>query len=116
MCGIAGFVGAGVVGVLVRMTAAIQHRGPDSEGLWHDGKTGVFLGFRRLAIIDIAGGAQPMWTRDGQLGVVFNGEIYNHAELRAELIALGHEFATDHSDTEVLLHAYRAWEIGRAHV
>ena len=109
MCGIAGFVGAGDVGVLARMTAAIRHRGPDSEGLWHDGKTGVFLGFRRLAIIDLVGGAQPMWTSDGQLGVVFNGEIYNHAELRAELQALGHEFATDHSDTEVLLHGYRAW-------
>ena len=109
MCGIAGFTGQGDIGILGRMTAAIQHRGPDSEGLWHEEKAGVFLGFRRLAIIDLADGAQPMWTRDGQLGVVFNGEIYNHAELRAELSALGHQFTTDHSDTEVLLHAYRAW-------
>jgi asparagine synthase (glutamine-hydrolysing) len=109
MCGIAGFVGTGDLGDLTRMTTAIRYRGPDAEGLWHDAKAGVFLGFRRLAIVDLVGGTQPMWTRDGQLGVVFNGEIYNHAELRAELQALGHEFVTDHSDTEVLLHGYRAW-------
>jgi asparagine synthase (glutamine-hydrolysing) len=91
------------------MTEAIRHRGPDAEGHWVEESAGVFLGFRRLAIIDLAGGNQPMWTRDGALGVVFNGEIYNHAELRAELQALGHVFQTDHSDTEVLLHGYRAW-------
>lgn len=90
-----------------RMTDAIRHRGPDAEGLWNDGR--VFLGFRRLAIIDIEGGNQPMWTADGQLGVVFNGEIYNHASLRRELEKLGRVFRTDHSDTEVLLHAYAQW-------
>lgn len=109
MCGIAGFAGAGELADLTRMTAVIRHRGPDGEGLWHDPHTRVFLGFRRLAIIDLAGGAQPMWTADGEIGVVFNGEIYNHAELRRELEALGHIFLTDHSDTEVLLHGYRAW-------
>ncbi len=91
------------------MTEAIRHRGPDAEGHWVEEKERVFLGFRRLAIIDLVGGHQPMWTSDGALGVVFNGEIYNHAELRAELQALGHVFQTDHSDTEVLLHGYRAW-------
>jgi asparagine synthase (glutamine-hydrolysing) len=91
------------------MTAAIQHRGPDADGHWMDERTGVFLGFRRLAIVDLSGGAQPMWTRDGQIGVTFNGEIYNHAELRVELKARGCEFMTDHSDTEVLLHGYREW-------
>ena len=109
MCGIAGFAGLGDLGVLRRMTDAIVHRGPDAEGHWAEESAGVFLGHRRLSIMDLTGGAQPMWTRDGQLGVTFNGEIYNHAELRAELKARGCEFATDHSDTEVLLHGYREW-------
>ncbi len=109
MCGIAGFSGSGDAGVLRKMTDAIRHRGPDDDGLWQDEKRRVFLGFRRLAIIDLAGGHQPMFTADGALGVVFNGEIYNHAELRAELQAKGHVFQTDHSDTEVLLHGWREW-------
>ena len=112
MCGLAGFVGRGDRGVLQRMTDAIRHRGPDAEGHWVEESAGVHLGFRRLAIIDLAGGAQPMWTRDGAVGVVFNGEIYNHAELRAELKTRGCEFVTDHSDTEVLLHGYREWGDG----
>ena len=70
---------------------------------------GVHLGHMRLSIIDLAGGAQPMWTADGEVGVVFNGEIYNHAELREELKGPGAVFITDHSDTEVLLQAYRLW-------
>jgi asparagine synthase (glutamine-hydrolysing) len=109
MCGLAGFAGRGDLGVLRRMTAAIAHRGPDADGHWAEESAGVFLGHRRLSIVDLSGGAQPMWTRDGQLGVTFNGEIYNHAELRAELKARGCEFTTDHSDTEVLLHGYREW-------
>ncbi len=109
MCGLAGFVGRGDLGVLRRMTDAIRHRGPDAEGHWSEENPGVFLGHRRLSIIDITCGAQPMWTSDGKLGVTFNGEIYNHVELRAELVRLGCQFATDHSDTEVLLHAYREW-------
>jgi asparagine synthase (glutamine-hydrolysing) len=107
MCGIAGFVGAGTLDDLKRMTDRIQHRGPDGEGHWQEGE--VFLGHRRLSIIDIEGGAQPMWTADERLGVVFNGEIYNHCELRNALVAKGHEFQSDHSDTEVLLHGYREW-------
>jgi len=109
MCGIAGFAGAGDAEVLRRMADAIQHRGPDAAGFWTDAAAGIFLGHRRLSIVDLAGGAQPMWTRDGAYGVTFNGEIYNHAELRAELKARGCEFVTDHSDTEVLLHGYREW-------
>jgi asparagine synthase (glutamine-hydrolysing) len=70
---------------------------------------GVHLGHRRLSIVDIGGGHQPMWTPEASLGVIFNGEIYNHLELRKDLAALGHRFQTDHSDTEVLLHGYRAW-------
>ncbi|MFM8983083.1 MAG: asparagine synthetase B, partial [Spartobacteria bacterium] len=109
MCGIAGFVGAGDGAVLRRMTDRLSHRGPDAEGFFEKPDAGVFLGHRRLSIIDLAGGAQPMFTADGQTAIVFNGEIYNHAELRRELQARGHVFATDHSDTEVLLYAWREW-------
>ena len=91
------------------MTAALVHRGPTAKGSSSTKPARVFLGHRRLAIIDIAGGQQPMWNEDGQVGVVFNGEIYNHAELRAELIRRGHRFASDHSDTEVLVHGYEEW-------
>ena len=109
MCGIAGFVGQGSVEDLKRMTDALIHRGPDEEGLWIDEAKGAYLGHRRLSILDLAGGQQPMWTRDGRLGIVFNGEIYNFAELRQELEDAGHRFETHHSDTEVLLHGYRQW-------
>jgi len=109
MCGIAGFVGRGGKDDLVAMTRALARRGPDAQGLWCDTDRAIYLGHRRLSIIDLSGGAQPMWTLDGELGVVFNGEIYNHLELRATLVGLGHRFTTDHSDTEVLLHGYRQW-------
>lgn len=109
MCGIAGFVGAGDGGVLRRMTRRLVHRGPDAEGFFEKTDAGVFLGHRRLSIIDLEGGAQPMSTADGKTVIVFNGEIYNHAELRLELQGRGYVFATDHSDTEVLLYAWREW-------
>jgi len=109
MCGIAGFVGAGTRDDLRAMNLAQAHRGPDADGQWVDAELPVFLGHRRLSIIDIAGGVQPMWTADGRLGIVFNGEIYNFPELREELVALGSRFTTDHSDTEVILEAYRQW-------
>lgn len=109
MCGIAGFAGAGERSVLERMCDRIAHRGPDAQGYWVAEGAGLYLGHRRLSIVDLAGGAQPMWTRDGQIGVVFNGEIYNHADLREELKRRGCLFETDHSDTEVLLHGYREW-------
>ncbi len=111
MCGIAGILD--LAGrhtpspeVVRAMTETLRHRGPDGEGFYFDGP--VALGHRRLAIIDLAGGAQPMSTLDGRLTVVFNGEIYNYIELREELRSLGHHFATD-SDTEVILAAYREW-------
>ena len=109
MCGIAGFVGAGDGAVLRRMTDRLVHRGPDAEGFFEKPEAGVFLGHRRLSIIDLSGGAQPMSSVDGQTVIVFNGEIYNHAELRRDLLAKGHPFATDHSDTEVLLYAWAEW-------
>ena len=109
MCGIAGFVGAGTLHDLQRMVERLHYRGPDARGFWHDEQRQVFLGHSRLAIIDLTHGAQPMWTADGGLGVVFNGEIYNHFELRAELERRGHVFRSQRSDTEVLLHGYREW-------
>ncbi len=87
----------------------IGHRGPDDSTFWHDGP--FVFGHRRLSIIDLAQGHQPMATDDGRLVVTFNGEIYNYIELREELTKCGHRFRTG-SDTEVLLHGYRAWGIG----
>src|SRR5258706_15427336 len=109
MCGIAGFAGLGTLADLRNMNAAQASRGPDAENVYHDAERGVFLGHLRLSVIDIAGGTQPMWTLDGAIGIVYNGEIYNHAALRAELRGLGAQFVTDLSDTEVLLHEYRQW-------
>lgn len=112
MCGIAGFIGVGADSTLCQMTGALAHRGPDGEGYWIDDDTRAFLGHRRLSILDIAAGSQPMTTMDGELVITFNGEIYNHAELRAALEKRGHRFKTDHSDTEVLLYGYREWGPG----
>jgi asparagine synthase (glutamine-hydrolysing) len=112
MCGICGeirFDGcAAKVPAIVAMTHALAPRGPDGEGLWHDGP--VAFGQRRLAIIDVSdAGAQPM--SDDTCVIVFNGCIYNHHELRRRLEALGHRFRST-SDTEVVLKAYRQWGIG----
>lgn len=109
MCGIAGFAGTGDRDDLAAMTAALRHRGPDGEGLFSDPQMPAHLGHCRLAIIDIAGGSQPMWNEDHTVGIVFNGEIYNHAELRERLVARQHQFKSDHSDTEVLVHGYEEW-------
>src|ERR1041385_4613536 len=109
MCGIAGFVGVGGRSDLTAMTNALAHRGPDGDGEYIDSERRVFLGHRRLAIVDLAGAAQPMWNAEGTIGVVQNGEIYNHLELRRELQAKGYRFQTDHSDTEVLVHGYSEW-------
>ena len=104
MCGIAGAIHRQSVRERVqRMCDSIAHRGPDDEGIHHDGD--VAIGMRRLAIIDVAGGHQPMSNEDGTVWVVFNGEIYNHGLLRAQLQRAGHVFRT-HSDTEVLVHLY----------
>lgn len=108
MCGIAGAVWTDPTRVidpevLRRMVAALAHRGPDADGFYTD--PNAALGHRRLAIIDVACGAQPMANEDDSVWVVFNGEIYNHHELRGELEGRGHRFRT-HSDTEVLVHLY----------
>jgi len=106
MCGIAGYVGAARAELLPQMIHALKHRGPDDEGFHVE--PGVGLGMARLAIIDLAGGRQPMTAAGGALALVFNGEIYNFRDLRRELEARGRAFAT-RSDTEVVLAAYEAF-------
>ncbi len=102
MCGIEGFVGPEDPSALQAMNDALSHRGPDGHGFLSDPSRRVHFAHRRLAILDIQGGAQPMTTADGRLTVTFNGEIYNHRALRSELEAHGRKFVTSHSDTEVL--------------
>jgi asparagine synthase (glutamine-hydrolysing) len=104
VCGICGFSGAPDRNTLARMTETLRHRGPDEAG--YAERSGMSLGMRRLAIVDLASGQQPVANEDETIWVVFNGEIYNHPELRAELERQGHRFRTDHSDTEVLVHLY----------
>jgi len=112
MCGLAGFAGDGGQADIAAMTRALAHRGPDGEGFYRDPEMPVFLGHRRLAIVDLAGGIQPMADAGGDVVVVFNGEIYNHRDLRRDLEARGYEFRTDHSDTEVLVHGWTEWGDG----
>src|SRR5438876_11006391 len=91
---------------IVRIAHSIAHRGPDDEGFFIAGPVG--LGFRRLSIIDLAGGHQPMSDVEETVWIIFNGEIYNYKELRAELQSKGHQFRTN-SDTEVIIHGYKEW-------
>jgi asparagine synthase (glutamine-hydrolysing) len=111
MCGIAGYwnLGSGRPvdpGVIRVMIATLTHRGPDEEGTWQEGE--LALGIRRLRVVDLEGGRQPMSNEDGTVQVVFNGEIYGHRELRRELEGRGHRFRTD-SDTEILAHGWEEW-------
>ena len=111
MCGIAGFASATVLGPEERHRARLMrdvlvHRGPDGAGLWADDH--AILAHRRLSIVDLAGGHQPLSNETGAIWVTFNGEIYNHADVRAELEAAGHEYRT-RSDTETIVHAYEQW-------
>lgn len=114
MCGFVGFIDENDQtydhrAAIVAMTDAIAHRGPDSEGYFNDGRTA--LGFRRLAIIDLAGANQPLYNENRSLVLVFNGEIYNYRELRRQLIAAGHAFSTQ-GDAEVVLHGFEQWGEG----
>jgi asparagine synthase (glutamine-hydrolysing) len=109
MCGICGVAGGDPAAgreLVQRMCSALEHRGPDDEGSVH--LDGVTLGVRRLSIIDLEGGHQPMPNEDSTVWAIQNGEIYNHLELRELLIAAGHSFNTQ-SDTEVLVHGYEEW-------
>jgi len=113
MCGIAGWYARGGrpvdVGTLRAMCATIVHRGPDDEGVLAEGDFG--FGMRRLAIVDLPGGHQPMESDDVRYSVTFNGEIFNYPQLRRELEALGHTFRT-HSDTESVLRGFQSWGAG----
>jgi asparagine synthase (glutamine-hydrolysing) len=109
MCGFGALVdpaGATSDGVTAAMTTALRHRGPDGSGSYRRGP--ALLVHTRLAIIDVGGGDQPLFSEDGSCAVVVNGEIYNHLDLRAELESRGHRFAT-RSDSEVVVHAYEEW-------
>ncbi|PYQ26085.1 MAG: asparagine synthetase B, partial [Acidobacteria bacterium] len=103
MCGIAGIHGAGDVEAMVRR---IAHRGPDDEGVYREGP--VQLAVRRLAVIDLETGHQPLSSPSGRLWIAFNGELFNYLELRRELEGKGHRFRT-RSDTEVVAAAYEQW-------
>ena len=122
MCGIAGYISKqprpdASLG-LRAMADAIVHRGPDDSGFLEtitaDGSTAIGLAHRRLAIIDLASGHQPLGNEDGSIQIVFNGEIYNFQQLRIELMAAGHRFATQ-SDTETIVHAYEQWGVDCVH-
>jgi len=106
MCGIVGFSGINNPELLTAMNASLTHRGPDDLGEFIDKQKAVSLAMRRLSIIDLTGGHQPMCNEDGTIWIVFNGEIFNFKQLRNNLTACGHKFKSDHSDTEVLVHLY----------
>lgn len=107
MCGICGFAGDKNDALLKAMTASLEHRGPDEDGFYREEER-VSLGMRRLKVIDLATGSQPVFSEDRAVSVVFNGEIYNFRELRSELEAKGHQFRTN-ADTEVLVHLYEEY-------
>ena len=113
MCGIAGYLSVKEPvnrALLERMTSTLAHRGPDAAGYYVNPRHQVALGHRRLSIIDLHGGGQPMSDETGAVWVVFNGEIFNYQELRSELEQRGHRFAT-RSDTEVIVHAYETFGV-----
>jgi len=116
MCGIAGFWGSGTRETLAHMVASLKHRGPDEHGLYiskdESVAGGVYLGHSRLAILDATCGKQPFVDEKTQTALVYNGEIYNHKEIRRELEGLGHLFVTSHSDTETVLRSFLEWGPG----
>lgn len=121
MCGITGFLDisqnkdqTSFQGIITRMMETIRHRGPDDSGNWMDPHSGIALGFRRLAILDLSpAGHQPMFSADGRYAIVFNGEVYNFNDLRKELVALGYSFR-GHSDTEIMLASICQWGLQEA--
>src|SRR5205807_9186342 len=112
MCGLAAIIATDgqrdVSQIIERLTKALAHRGPDGAGFHFFRSRSAALGHRRLSIVDLECGAQPMSNEDGTLWVILNGEIFNHLELRGELEALGHKFRT-RVDTEVLVHGWESW-------
>ena len=114
MCGIAGFITRHIIGdaekrsMVMKMNDAIRHRGPDEDGYFVEGP--YALGMRRLSIIDLSTGRQPIFNEDGSIGIVFNGEIYNYRELTEDLLKKGHRFKT-HADTETVVHLYEEYGV-----
>jgi asparagine synthase (glutamine-hydrolysing) len=115
MCGIAGSTEDPTGRAVRAMCATLRHRGPDDEGVHTDAQVGVTIGARRLAVMDIGGGHQPLCNEDGSVWVAFNGEIYNHPRLREDLLRRGHRFASN-TDTEVLVHLYEEYGDALVHV
>ena len=111
MCGICGFTGEVINrdDVIERMAKVITHRGSDSSGFYKEPDSRITMGFRRLSIIDLDSGHQPIYNEDRTMVLTFNGEIYNYRDLRKELISLGHKFYTE-SDSEVLIHGFEQWQ------
>jgi asparagine synthase (glutamine-hydrolysing) len=113
MCGVTGIITRSPVDLRPRidaMTDSLAHRGPDGRGVAVFQEHGVAMGMRRLSVVDLEGGKQPMSTDDGRYCLIFNGEVYNAPELRRQLAQLGARFRTDHSDTEVVLHGFARWQ------
>ncbi len=106
MCGITGIMNLEDKRLLHNMCSILTHRGPDSEGFYEDKNIG--LGIRRLSIIDVNGGDQPIQNEEGDIWTIFNGEIYNYQEIKDSLISKGHKFRTN-SDTETIVHAYEEY-------
>ena len=108
MCGICGFVGKidDNVKIIEKMTKVISHRGPDDVNFFIDDN--ISMGFRRLSIIDVSEGRQPIYNEDDNLVLTFNGEIYNFRDLKSQLESLGHKFYT-HTDSEVIIHGFEEW-------
>src|SRR5947209_4532263 len=115
MCGIAGAIHSDprrdVRPIVERLTSALSHRGPDGVGFHYSRGFSVGLGHRRLSIVDVEGGAQPMPNEDRCVWVILNGELYNHLDLRRDLERAGHRFQT-RADTEVLVHGWEEWGPG----
>ena len=113
MCGISGLISLNLINeaessIVRKMNQRLKHRGPDSDGVFSTEH--VMLAMRRLSIIDLEGGQQPIFNESGDIAIVCNGEIYNHHELRAELESLGHHFSS-HSDVETIVHAYEEYGV-----
>ena len=108
MCGICGIVGSGNHDDILKMMKPLTHRGPDGQGVWSNSKD-IYFGHKRLSIIDLERGKQPMTSLCGKVVITYNGEIYNSNKLRSELEKKGYAFKTTNSDTEVIINGYLAW-------